>query len=92
MEEPRKKRSKDKIKKSGVRTKFMIESLRNEYYKLREENDRLRNVVQTQLPPQVSSQLLAECYDPNAQRAKVDNIDDLAAQMAGTNVDDSDEE
>lgn len=92
MEEPRKKKSKDKIKKSGVRTKFMIESLRNEYYALKAENDRLRNVVTTQLPPSVSRQLLADCYDPNAPRAKVDNIDDLAARMAGAGVDDEDED
>jgi len=93
-EEPRKKRSsKDKkIKKSGVRTKFMIESLRNEYYELRAENDRLRNVVQTHLPSNVSNQILSECYDPNAPKPKIDNIDDLAVQMAGTNVDDSEDE
>ena len=44
MEAPKKSKSKGdkKIKKSGVRTKFLIESLRNDYYALREENDRLR--------------------------------------------------
>jgi len=94
MEEPKKKRSsRDKKKASGVRTKFMIESLRNEYYALRAENDRLRNVVSTQLPERVSKPLLAECYDPSsAPKAKVDNIDSLAEQMAGAGVDDEDDD
>lgn len=51
MEAPRKskKKSKSKDKKSGVRTKFLIESLRNDYYELRSENDRLRELVNANL-------------------------------------------
>ncbi len=33
------------MSKSGVRTKFLIESLRNEYYELRKENEKLRAMV-----------------------------------------------
>ena len=92
MEAPRKskskKKSKDKSKKSGVRTKFLIESLRNDYYELRSENDRLRELVKANLDERAANAILAECFDANAPRAKVDNIDELATQMAGADVDD----
>jgi hypothetical protein len=85
-----KKAKKDKIKKSGVRTKFLIESLRNDYYALREENDRLRQMVTENLDEDSAKAILADCFDPNAPRAKVDNIDDLA--MQGTEDDDEGED
>ena len=84
-----KKAKKDKIKKSGVRTKFLIESLRNDYYALREENDRLRQMVSENLDEDAAKAILSECFDPNAPRAKVDNIDDLAMQT-GDDVDGDD--
>jgi len=88
----RKKHSNGKKSKSGIRTKFLIESLRNEYYALRQENDRLRNVVTSNLPEHAARQILAECYDPNAPRASVGNIDDLAGRMAGADLDDDDDD
>jgi hypothetical protein len=94
MEEGKKSKSKGdkKTKKSGVRTKFLIESLRNDYYALREENDRLRGLVTNNLPEEASKEILAECFDPNAPKATKDNIDDLASQLAGADVDDDDED
>lgn len=93
MDAPSKsKKSKSKIKKSGVRTKFMIESLRNDYYALREENDRLRGLVTANLPAAAANQVLSECFDVNAPRAKVDNIDELAEKMAGSGMDDDDDD
>lgn len=99
MEAPRKSRSKSgksgsssSKSKSGVRTKFLIESLRNDYYSLREENERLRKLVVSNLPPTTAQDILSQCYDPNAPKAKVDNIDDLVQQMAGQSVDDDDDE
>lgn len=80
------------MKKSGVRTKFLIESLRNEYYDLRKENDRLRAMVMDNLPSADSKAILADCFDPNAAKSKVSSIDDLAQQMASAGVDDDDDE
>ena len=80
------------MKKSGVRTKFLIESLRNDYYALREENEKLRNLVTANLPDYAAQEILSQCYDPNANKADVSNIDDLAGKMAGANVDDDDDD
>jgi len=90
MEAPRKskKKSKKSSQKSGVRTKFLIESLRNDYYELRSENDRLRELVKANLDEQAANAILADCFDANAPRAKVDNIDELASKMADADVDD----
>jgi hypothetical protein len=77
--EDNKKSKKDKVKKSGVRTKFLIESLRNDYYSLREENGRLRQLVTDNLAEDAAKSVLAECFDLNAPKAKVTNLDDLAA-------------
>lgn len=99
MEAPKKsKSSKDKskgdkkIKKSGVRTKFLIESLRNDYYALREENERLRILVTDNLSEDASSAILADCFDPNAPKVSKDSIDELAGKMAGADVDDDEDE
>jgi cell shape-determining protein MreC len=81
-----------KIKKSGVRTKFLIESLRNDYYALREENDRLRNMVTSNLSSEAADEILANCFDLNASKAKSDNIDELAGKMSGAGMDDDDDE
>jgi hypothetical protein len=92
MSSEKRSKSDKKIKKSGVRTKFLIESLRNDYYALREENDRLRSVVTENLAPAISRVILADCFDPNAPKAKVDNIDELAGKMAGSGIDDDDDD
>ena len=80
------------MKKSGVRTKFLIESLRNEYYDLKSDNERLRDLVKAHLPADAAKTILDECYDISASREKVGNIDDLAGKMAGANVDDDDDD
>jgi hypothetical protein len=95
MDSPKKsKKSKGekKSKKSGVRTKFLIESLRNEYYSLREENDRLRGIVKENLALEVSEQVLADCFDLNASKGGATNIDELASKMVDTGIDDDDED
>lgn len=95
MEAPRSKsksKSNKKIKKSGVRTKFLIESLRNDYYALREENDRLRSLVEANLPSHAAQEVLAQCFDANAPKASVGNIDDLATKMAGAGLDDEEDD
>lgn len=96
MEAPSKSKSRSskekKLKKSGVRTKFLIESLRNEYYDLREENDRLRSLVSNNLPQQDAQAILSDCFDPNAPKAKTENLDELANKMAGAGVLDDDDD
>lgn len=95
MEEGKKKSSSSKgkkVDKSGIRTKFLIESLRNNYYELREENDRLRGLVKSNLAEAEAAKILESCFDLNAPRQKVDNIDDLAEKMAGSGFDDEDED
>jgi hypothetical protein len=85
-------KDKDKLKKSGVRTKFLIESLRNDYYALREENERLRNMVSSNLPSEAAEAVLSDCFDTNAPKAKVVNIDELAGKMADAGMDDEDDD
>jgi hypothetical protein len=85
-------KSKKSSSKSGVRTKFLIESLRNEYYDLKSDNERLRDLVKANLPPAAAHGILAECYDPNAPKEKINNIDDLASKMAGSGMDDDDDD
>jgi hypothetical protein len=96
MESAKKSRSKSdkssKMKKSGVRTKFLIESLRNDYYSLREENDRLRGLVTNNLPDAAAREILSQCFDPNGPRVQIDSVDELAGKMAGSGIDDDDEE
>ena len=82
------KKHKHKIKKSGVRTKFLIESLRQEYYQQREENEWLRELVVKHLPQHKAQELLASCYDPSTAPASNKKhpssnkeLDELAAKM-----------
>jgi hypothetical protein len=92
MDPPKKSRKgSKKLKKSGVRTKFLIESLRNDYYALREENDRLRGLVKDNLSFDAASNVLSTCFDPNAPKATAANIDDLASKMASAGVDDDED-
>jgi hypothetical protein len=100
MEAPKKTKSRKsssdkekKAKKSGIRTKFLIESLRNDYYSLREENDRLRTLVSSNLPEEAAGAILADCFDPsNAPKAKAASIDELASKLNSTGVTDEDDE
>jgi len=96
MEEPRRSRrhrdGKKKKKKSGVRTKFLIESLRQDYYSLRDENDRLREIVQAYLPRDTADNILSDCFDLTSPSARVSSIDELAQQMPGMNIEEGDEE
>lgn len=97
MEAPRRSRkTKDKKdkkkKKSGVRTKFLIESLRQDYYALRDENDRLREIVQQYLPRNAADAILADCFDLTSPSARVSSIDELANKMPGMNISEEDDE
>jgi len=87
MQRRSRKSTKDKKKKkSGVRTKFLIESLRQDYYSLRDENDRLREIVQMNLPPHAAHAILADCFDLTSPSARVSSIDDLANKMPGMQI------
>ena len=90
MQRRNRKSSKDKKdkkkKKSGVRTKFLIESLRQDYYALRDENDRLREIVQMNLPPHAANAILADCFDLSTPSARVTSIDELANKMPGMQI------
>lgn len=96
MDTRRPRKSKDKKdkkkKKSGVRTKFLIESLRQDYYSLRDENDRLREIVQTNLPRHAADAILADCFDLTSPSARVTSIDELASKMPGMNIAEEDDE
>eukprot|EP01083_Nonionella_stella_P048447 129502_1 len=91
MESGKKKKS-SKLKKSGVRTKFLIESLRNNYYELREENDRLRGMVKEHLDEDAAKDILDNCFDVSSKQEKIGNIDELASKMAGTGIEEEDED
>ena len=94
MEDPsrRKKDKSSKKHKSGVRTKFLIESLRRDYYALRDENDRLREIVQTNLPKRAAEAILADCFDLTSPAVNVASIDDLTGKLTGMGMDDDDDE
>ena len=95
MDDPlksRKSKKDKKKKKSGVRTKFLIESLRQDYYALRDENDRLREIVQTNLPRETAEAILADCFDLTSPSANVASIDELAEKMPDVNIAEDEEE
>lgn len=75
-------------KKSGVRTKFLLESLRQDYYTLQEENNRLREIIMSRLP-NAANAIIAECCPP---RKKVSSIDELGEMMPSMTIDEVDEE
>lgn len=83
-----KKRKDKKQKKSGVRTKFLLESLRQDYYSLQEENEQLREIIRSKLPG-VADVIIAECCPP---RKKVSSIDELGQMMPNMKIDEGDEE
>ena len=72
-----KSRAKAEKKKAGVRTKFLIESLRNDDFSLREENERLRGLVSANLDEGTARQILSQCYDQNGPKANVGSVDAL---------------
>ena len=94
--ERRSRKSKDKKKKkekkSGVRTKFLIESLRQDYYSLRDENDRLREIVQNNLPKDAAEAILADCFDLTSPNARVTSISELESKMPAMSLAEGDEE
>jgi hypothetical protein len=82
------KKSGESSKKSGVRTKFLLESLRQDYYNLQDENNRLRDIILSRLP-NAANAILAECCPP---RKKVSSIDELGAMMPNMTIEEGDEE
>jgi hypothetical protein len=84
----KKEKKEKKEKKSGVRTKFLLESLRQDYYSLQDENNTLREIIRTKLPI-VADVILAECCPP---RMKVSSIDELGAMMPAMTIEEGEEE
>lgn len=70
----------------------MIESLRQDYYSLRDENDRLREIVERELPKSAAEAILADCFDLSAGVGSGGNIDELAAKMPGLKVEDEEDD
>jgi hypothetical protein len=75
-------------KKSGVRTKFLLESLRQDYYALQDENTKLRDIIMARLP-NAANAIIAECCPP---RKKVSTIDELGEMMPHMTIDEGDED
>ena len=82
-----KRKKKKKAKESGVRSKFVIESLRKDYFELKEENERLRGLVKGNLPSDVSQEILSMCASADAPKASVASIDDIASQLEASGID-----
>lgn len=85
--EKKSKKGKDS-KKSGVRTKFLLESLRQDYYSLQEENTKLREIIMERLP-NAANAIIAECCPP---RKKVSSIDELGEMMPNMTIEEGDED
>ena len=81
-------RKEKKVKESGIRTKFLLESLRQDYYSLQDENSTLREIIRTKLP-NVADVIFTECCQP---RVKVSSIDELGAMMPTLTIDEEGEE
>jgi hypothetical protein len=75
-------------KKSGVRTKFLLESLRQDYYSLQDENTKLREIIMERLP-NAANAIIAECCPP---RKKVSSIDELGELMPNMTIEEGDED
>lgn len=59
--EKRRERNKVLARKTRVKKKFELESLRDQAAKLHKENESLKVLVQTKLPPPVSASVLMQC-------------------------------
>lgn len=59
--EKRRERNKVLARKTRVKKKFELESLRDQAAKLHKENESLKALVQTRLPPPVSASVLMQC-------------------------------
>ena len=58
-------KSRGNAKVTGVRSKFFIESIRQELFHLQQENALLRRIVIAQInPPSLAEQILLECESP----------------------------
>ena len=80
--------SSKETKKSGVRTKFLLESLRQDYYTLQDENSHLRSIIYERLP-NIADVIIAECCPP---RKKVSSIDELGDMMPNMTIEEGDED
>jgi hypothetical protein len=76
------------MKKSGVRTKFLLESLRQDYYTLQDENSHLRSIIYERLS-NIADAIIAECCPP---RKKVSSIDELGDMMPNMTIEEGDED
>ena len=66
--------------------------MRQDYYALRDENDRLRELVQTHLPKDAAEAILADCFDLTSPSAKVSSIDELAEKMPDMTLEEGDDD
>ena len=89
-----------KIRRSGVRTKFMVESLRMEMITLQRQNAKLRRIVATRLPER-SEVIFADCCSVSAAAAvaaRESFVQRMAEELANLvvggddSVDDGDED
>lgn len=80
--------SSKEMKKSGVRTKFLLESLRQDYYTLQDENSQLRSIIYERLS-NIADAIIAECCPP---RKKVSSIDELGQMMPNMTIEEGDED
>jgi hypothetical protein len=48
--------------------------------------------VTDNFPDPTAQEILSQCFDVNASRVQVDNLDELAGKMAGTGIDDDEED
>lgn len=85
------KKEKKTTKKSAVRTKFLMEALRHDYNTLRDENDRLRELVTSNLPPETAEAILANCVDLQKVTLKGSSVDELTRNLPGLSMEDTDD-
>lgn len=92
-------KSKGNTKVSGVRSKFFIESIRQELFHLQQENEILRKIVIAQInPPSLAEQILRECESPpvdiflrssmvmEEDETKADESDDLPKEVRNSSM------
>mmetsp|Transcript_19730 Transcript_19730/g.23677 ORF Transcript_19730/g.23677 Transcript_19730/m.23677 type:complete len:146 (-) Transcript_19730:249-686(-) len=78
-----------KGKKSGVRTKFILESLRSRFYELKDENENLRQIVLSRLPDQAGV-IFADCCFPREEEGSTE--DRLSTMMSNATIEEGDED
>mmetsp|Transcript_19466 Transcript_19466/g.27009 ORF Transcript_19466/g.27009 Transcript_19466/m.27009 type:complete len:147 (-) Transcript_19466:194-634(-) len=85
----KKDKKKAKGKKSGVRTKFILESLRSRFYELKDENEYLRQIVHSRLPDQ-AGEIFAECCFPREEEGSTEGR--LSVMMSNATIEEGDED